>query len=99
MSALTYPASSRRVTEVPGKINESEAVATVDGDRKVGGPYYTLEDDSGSIVLVPVAEVPEEERIFWEDAEVRESILAGIGSFESGQIVERPDFFLEDGQE
>lgn len=54
--------------------------------------YLVSKSPSGVIMMIPAADVPEQERIIWEDDEVRKALWRGFDDYVCGRVTSQDDF-------
>jgi hypothetical protein len=53
--------------------------------------YLVSTSDSGEILLTPLATIPKRELLIWENEQVRDSVLRGLGEAHFGKTLSRDD--------
>ncbi|MHB1501608.1 MAG: hypothetical protein ACYCYK_10675 [Candidatus Dormibacteria bacterium] len=54
---------------------------------------------TGEILMTPVASIPKQELLIWENEQVRASLLRGLDDYGHGRVLRRDDFLDEDTEE
>jgi hypothetical protein len=48
--------------------------------------FLVSRNETGEILLTPVASIPKRELLIWENGELRESLLRGLGDVGAGRV-------------